>query len=389
MPKRTVAEATLPETALAEPADTELSTAESSSNGKSKSKAKGTGTKRVKKPGPETSPHAGPVEFQAGEFEPSTHDKFIASIPKRSTASSAGANHGLKVVSYNVNGLRAATKPERLADLQAYFTAEDADVVCLQETKIDDDTAATPQFTELLAPSLPHAYFVCSTSKKGYAGCAIYSRTPALSVRRGLGEAEHDGEGRVIAIETQHCWIVNVYVPNSGMSLERLEYRTAKWDPAMRAFVQSLQTGVEAADGSASAVSSASASSSSAAAMPAAHAPKPVILIGDLNVAYHSMDVHDPVSNFNKTPGFCDGERDGFATLLSDVGLSDVWRERNPTQQQFTYWSPRFDCRSKNKGWRLDYALVSRGIASKVVDVGVRSSVPGVDHIPLYLELKL
>jgi exodeoxyribonuclease III len=240
----------------------------------------------------------------------------------------------------------AFTRPYTRHPLRIH-PAWSADVLCLQETRIGDEVAG--DFG---------SHFCCAGVKKGYAGVATFSKAAPLSVTRGIGGVAHDGEGRVLTLEFASCYVVNVYVPNSGMTLERLAYRTGEWDPAFRAFLTGLA------------------------------AVKPVVVAGDLNVAYNDMDVHTPKTNRNKTPGFCDGERDGLAALLA-AGFTDVFRARHPTQQQFTYWSARFNCRANNKGWRLDYALVSAALAGRVTDTWVRHSWPGSDHVPVGLDLKL
>lgn len=331
-----------------------------------------------------TSIHAGPADFVAGQHIPVAMQSLIATLTTDASAQSASSapavGTGLKVVCWNVNGLRAATKSDRVKDLQAYVAAEDPDVLCLQETKIDETTAA--EFAALF-PALPHAAFNCSQSKAGYAGVATYSKRPFLSVSKGMGIAEHDSEGRMLTVEMPgHVFIVNVYVPNSGMKLERLEYRTSSWDPAFRHFLTALKDGGQQ--------TAAAGSSSGAGALPSppsSSSPRSVIVVGDLNVAHHDMDVHAPKPNRNKTPGFCDGERDGLAALIQS-GFRDVWRERHPNQQQFTYWSARFNCRANNKGWRLDYVLIAGPAADGVADVGVRAQFPSNDHVPVYLLLK-
>jgi exonuclease III len=217
------------------------------------------------------------------------------------------------------------------------------------------------------------------------------------------GDAALEDEGRVLTARLRTSGggaltLVNVYTPNSGQKLERLEFRTRTWDAAFRAYVHGLVRGGNAAASSAAAASAAagaafSSSSSGAAAAPAAvpAAPAPVLVVGDLNVAYHDMDVHGPKAARNKTAGFCDGERDGFAALLlgSDGGgvLTDVFRAAHPTTQQFTYWSARGGCRGNNKGWRLDYALAAAPLAGRTT-VEVRANFPGADHVPVVVRVR-
>ena len=335
------------------------------------------------------SPHAGPAPpFAEGLHERASLESFTASIAPRSPGT-------IKIVSYNANGLRAVLgddKPGgRLEVVRAWLQREQPDVLLVQETKMQpppkgskDEDRVRAFFSGL---GLPHAAFVHSTAKLGYSGVAAFARSPFLSVRAGVAEPEADAEGRVLTIELDACFLVNAYVPNSGVEdLARLEYRSSVFDPKLRELIEALETG----GASASSLSSSSSSSVPSSALPGRG--KPVVLCGDLNVAFHDLDVHAPSKNRNKTAGFCDAERDGFAKLLASGGgrLRDVYRERNPTLQQFSYWSSRFDCRGKNKGWRLDYLLISHALADKVIEIDTRATFPvGADHVPIVAVVKL
>jgi exodeoxyribonuclease III len=342
--------------------------------------AGGAKAKRAKKEKPAASPHAGPdpAGMVAGPFLPAASmAAFTASLPAR-------APGGVKIVCYNVNGLRGAVKEERKAALLAWLEREDPDVLCLQEVKADADAVEKERLAALF-PSLPHAFFACGDPalagfKKGYAGCAVFSKVAPVAASAGIGNAEHDGQGRVATARFAWGTVVSVYAPNSGQKLERLEYRTTKWDPALRAYLEGLKGG------------------------------GPVIAVGDFNVAHQDCDVEGYLRHRNKVAGFCDGERDGFAALLA-AGFKDAWRDANPGVLQYSacgnpltptpprlslqpplscftaraaYYSTRqVTARAENKGWRVDYALSAN--CAPVVEV--RSAFPGADHLPFAVTL--
>ncbi len=250
----------------------------------------------------------------------------------------------------NVNGLRALL---RAGDaLSKYSAMEMPDVLCLSETKISDDLVGS--FSSLL-PEYDHRYWSCATTK-GYSGTAIFSRVKPISVIRGLGSAKHDSEGRLIALEFDKLFVVHTYVPNAGMKLERLEYRTKEWDVDMLAMLVRLRE------------------------------RKPVVWCGDLNVAFEDIDIHDPKANRNKSPGFTDAERANFGRVLS-AGFTDTFRSRNQGVQRFSYWSHRMDLRARNKGWRLDYMMLSHPDALREAEI--RPMVMGSDHCPVVCSLDL
>ena len=219
---------------------------------------------------------------------------------------------GIKVLSYNVNGLRSCIRPDRAADFQAWITAEDPDVFVIQEVRADDAVIIKEKFASLFS-SLPYVVFAAGDPKgegykKGYAGVAIYSKTAPLETSTGLGESAHDGHGRFVSATFPWGCIVNVYVPNSGQKLERLSYRTEEWDPAMRARLQELA--VKTHEGK-------------------------VLILGDFNVAFQNADVTGWKEYRNKIAGFCDGERQGFSELLN-IGFRDLWREANKNILQYS-----------------------------------------------------
>jgi len=305
--------------------------------------------------------HAGPSKFSLGEhLRAPTLRHFIASIPPK-------IDGCIKIACYNVNGLRSIfDKAEKLDAFRSWINAEGLDMLAIQEHKCQDPknsakAAGVVKQAEEFFNSLGMSNSIWAFSQEhlGYSGVAVFSKAPFISTSLGVSDPEGDTEGRTITIETLDYFLVNLYMPNSGVGdLKRLDYRTTQFEPKLRAHLTSLSL------------------------------KKPVLLCGDLNVAFHDMDVHDPKSNRNKSAGFCDAERDGFASLLSECKLEDIFRERYPLKQQFTYFSTRFDCRTKGKGWRLDYLLASPSLAKKVQSIAVRASFPvGADHLPIIAEI--
>jgi len=246
----------------------------------------------------------------------------------------------LKIVSWNVNGIRAVLKK----DFSKTIKKEDPDVLCVQETKAHPD-----QVDELLSDYEHH--FWNSAEKKGYAGTAVFSKIKPLSVNYDMGVAKHDKEGRVIAVEFPKFFLVTVYTPNSGQELKRLTYRK-DWDRDFLKYLKKLEKN------------------------------KPVIVCGDLNVAHTEIDLARPKANYNKTAGYTQIEIDGFENLLK-ADFVDTFRVFNKEPNNYTYWGYRFNARANNVGWRIDYFLVSKKIKSKVKDSFIRSKVLGSDHCPI------
>lgn len=250
----------------------------------------------------------------------------------------------MKVTSWNVNGLRAAVKKNFVNEV----LASDSDIYCIQETKAQQDQV-------LEALKALEGYHISSNSaeKKGYSGVTTLSKEKPISVTRGMGMLEHDGEGRVIATEFQPFIMVNVYVPNSGSGLKRLDYR-AEWDQAFAQYLTQLR------------------------------AQKPVIVTGDFNVAHSAIDLARPDSNYNKTSGYTQVEIDGMVGLLN-AGYIDAYRALYPDKVEYTFWSMRMNARPRNIGWRIDYFLVDVDIQSKIKDATIDTAIMGSDHCPLNL----
>ncbi|MCB9262280.1 MAG: exodeoxyribonuclease III [Flavobacteriales bacterium] len=253
----------------------------------------------------------------------------------------------MKIVSFNVNGIRASIGKgllQTMADL-------DADVFCVQETKAQDN-----QVMEALSDLKGYHIYSNSAEQKGYSGVAIFSKKEPISIKVDMGVAEHDREGRIITAEYDDFYLVNVYVPNSGAGLKRLDYR-AVWDKDFAGFLANLQK------------------------------QKPIILTGDLNVAHEAIDLKNDAANYNKTSGYTQVEIDGLDNILA-VGLVDTFRKLYPTEEKYSFWSQRFNARKTNAGWRIDYFLVSESLMPNVVDSTIHNEVFGSDHCPVGLELK-
>ncbi len=254
----------------------------------------------------------------------------------------------MKLISWNVNGIRASVKKGFLEK----FTEIDADVFCLQETKAQDD-----QVAEALKDIKDYHLVSNSAEKKGYSGTAILSKVDPIRHTVDIGIAEHDSEGRVTHTEFEAFNLVNVYVPNSGSGLKRLDYRS-EWDQAFKKYLADLQK------------------------------EKPLIVTGDFNVAHQAIDLARPKQNYNKTSGYTQKEIDGFEALLS-IGLKDSFRTLHPEKVAYTFWNQRFKARERNVGWRIDYFLVTESFMPMVKVADILDDIHGSDHCPLSLELEL
>ena len=248
----------------------------------------------------------------------------------------------MKLVSWNVNGLRACVGK----GFEESFKALDADVFCLQETKMQEGQL------DLQFPG--YESYWNYADKKGYSGTAVYTRVKPLSVILDMGIDEHDHEGRVITVEFEDFHLVCVYVPNSQDGLKRLDYRM-KWEDDFRAYVTSLAK------------------------------KKGVVICGDLNVAHNEIDLKNPSSNRNNA-GFTDEERGKFNALLN-AGFVDSWRMLNPDTVKYSWWSYRFQARQRNAGWRIDYFLVSDSMKDRIDGAEIHNEILGSDHCPVGLEL--
>ena len=250
----------------------------------------------------------------------------------------------MKIISWNVNGIRAVLKKGFLD----FVEKENPDILCLQETK------AHPEQVDISLSQYPHHYWN-SAEKKGYSGTAIFSKVEPISMTEKIGH-EFDSEGRVIALEFEKFYLVNVYTPNSGRGLVRLELRQ-EWDHKFSKFLKNLEK------------------------------KKPGILCGDLNVAHKEIDLKNPKSNYNKTAGYTQVEIDGIQNYI-DKGFVDTFREFNKEPGNYTYWSYMFQARQKDIGWRIDYFLVSKTFMKNIKKSFILKDVMGSDHCPVGVEVK-
>ncbi|MFP3154770.1 exodeoxyribonuclease III [Lachnospiraceae bacterium ZAX-1] len=251
----------------------------------------------------------------------------------------------MKFISWNVNGLRACVQK----GFPEYFKAADADIFCIQESKLQEGQ---------IDLDLPGYYQYWNyAKKKGYSGTAIFTKEKPLSVVLGLGIPEHDQEGRVITLEFGSFYFLTCYTPNSQNELARLPYRMS-WEESFLAYIDKLNE------------------------------TKPVVLCGDLNVAHQEIDLKNPKTN-HKNAGFSDEERAKMTTLLSH-GYIDTFRYFYPDQEQiYSWWSYRFQARTKNSGWRIDYFIVSDKLKENLKDAKIHTDILGSDHCPVELSIEL
>jgi exodeoxyribonuclease-3 len=252
----------------------------------------------------------------------------------------------VRIVSWNVNGVRACLRK----GLLDYIEGSGADVICLQETK------AHPGDVQHVKWPRGYETFWNSAERKGYSGTAVLTRVKPRSVVSGTGRSVHDTEGRVLAVELDDFWLVNVYQPNSQRGLTRLEYRTRKWDAAFRAYLKKLQ-----------------------------YKGKPAVFCGDLNVAHAEIDLRNPKSN-RRNAGFTDEERKNFTRLL-DSGFVDTFREFEKGPGHYSWWSQMGDCRARNVGWRVDYFVAAERLRPALRKAWISPEVMGSDHCPVGLEI--
>lgn len=254
----------------------------------------------------------------------------------------------MNIISWNVNGIRAIVKKDFFADINKM----DPDILCLQETKAQDE-----EVEKALSEMSDYHRYYNSAEKKGYSGTAILSKLKPISVVNDMGIAEHDNEGRVQCAEYADFYLVNVYVPNSGQKLDRLDYRKT-WDADFLKYLKSLEK------------------------------TKPVILCGDLNVAHQAIDLKNDKANYNKTAGYTQVEIDGMDNFII-TGFVDSFRHFHPDEVAYTFWSYRFKARERNAGWRIDYFLVSNSLVDKIKSVEILSEYYGSDHCPVRIDIEL
>lgn len=251
----------------------------------------------------------------------------------------------MRLISWNVNGIRACVNK----GFKDFFKTIDADIFCIQETKCQEGQI------ELEFPG--YTSYWNSAEKKGYSGTAIFTKKEPISVYYGIGKEEHDKEGRVITLEFEEYYMVNIYTPNSKRELERLDYRCI-WEDEIRSYLLKLNK------------------------------TKPVIMCGDLNVAHKEIDLKNPKTNHHNA-GFTDEERNKMTQLL-DAGFTDSFRHIYPDkEEQYTWWSYMGHAREKNIGWRIDYFIVSNDAKTKIQDAYIFPDIYGSDHCPIGLKINI
>lgn len=252
----------------------------------------------------------------------------------------------MKIISFNVNGIRAITKKNFVEDMRSV----NADVICLQETK-----ATVNQTKEAVSALSDYEVYGNQAQKAGYSGTAILSKIKPISVSTDIQIEEHDQEGRVTCAEFEDFYLITVYVPNSGSELARLPYRQ-KWDADFLMYLKNLEKS------------------------------KPVVVCGDLNVAHKAIDLARPKPNYNKSAGFMQEEIDGMDAYTSN-GLVDSFRLKNGEEVKYTWWSYRGGAREKNVGWRIDYFLVSEKLMPQIKDAFILNEIHGSDHCPVGINI--
>ena len=249
----------------------------------------------------------------------------------------------MKLISWNVNGLRACVKK----GFSDFFNEIDADLFAIQETKLHKD--------QIDLEYEGYTSYYNDAIRKGYSGVAIYTKYQPINVSYGIGIEEHDQEGRVITLEFEKFYFVTCYTPNSKQKLERLDYRQ-QWEDAFREYVGKLKK------------------------------VKPVVVCGDLNVAHQEIDLKNDKTNHNNA-GFTDEEREKMTELL-ESGFIDSYRYLYPDREVYSWWSYRFKAREKNAGWRIDYFLVSDDLKNHIKDAYIYTDILGSDHCPVGIELE-
>ena len=253
----------------------------------------------------------------------------------------------MKIISFNVNGIRAIVSKNFIQDMQALSP----DVICLQETKADAEQVAIA-----VAGLSGYHVFANAADKKGYSGTAILSKVAPLSIQYDMGIDEHDHEGRIVCAEYNDFFLVCVYVPNSGSELARLPYRQ-QWDADFLTYLKKYEE------------------------------TKPVVICGDLNVAHQAIDLARPKENYNKAAGYMQEEIDGMNRFV-EAGFVDTFRNANPDQAKYSWWSYRAGAREKNVGWRIDYFLASEAFLNRISATEIYNDILGSDHCPVGITIK-
>jgi exodeoxyribonuclease-3 len=262
----------------------------------------------------------------------------------------------MKIIAWNINGIRSSMKDKNFYD---FMTEENPSIICFGETKISCPYIDVQEELKEKIKGYKYRYWSPCLVKNGYSGTAIFSKKKPINVSYGIleNDKQMDDEGRVITLEFDKFYLLHCYTPNSGMFLDRLEYRTKIWDKAFRKYIIELQK------------------------------KKPVIVCGDLNVAHKEIDLKNPKSNL-RTAGYTKEERESFEKLLNETKLIDTYRHLNPDKVEYSYWSYRFNSRKKNVGWRIDYFLINEKYIKNVKKSLILTDIYGSDHAPVKLVVK-
>ena len=264
----------------------------------------------------------------------------------------------MKIIAWNINGIRSLMKEKYLYEL---IEQENPSIICFGETKISCPFIDTQEGLKEKIKGLKHRFWSPCKTRNGYSGTAIFSKKKPLDVIFGLKDKdgkEIDDEGRIITLEFEKFFLLHVYTPNSGANLERLNYRTKTWDPAFKDYIIKLQK------------------------------KKKIIVCGDLNVAHQEIDLKNPKTNL-KTAGYTKEERESFDKILEETKLVDTYRKLNPDKEEYSFWSYRFNSRTKNVGWRIDYFLINEKYLKNIKKSLILTEILGSDHAPVKLEIKI
>tara|TARA_A100001015_G_scaffold320028_1_gene444946 strand:- start:1667 stop:2458 length:792 start_codon:yes stop_codon:yes gene_type:complete len=261
----------------------------------------------------------------------------------------------LKLIAWNINGVRAMMKKKDLFEL---INKENPNIICFGETKVSCPFLEIEEKLKEKIKGYKYRYWSPCLTKGGYSGTSIFSKKKPINVFYGMSVEELDQEGRVITLEFETYYLIHVYTPNSGQALARLDYRVKKWDVEFRKYIKNLNN------------------------------KKPTIVCGDLNVAHHEIDISNPKGNIRNS-GFTKEERGSFDKLLEYANLVDSYRYLNKDKVEYSFWTYLHNARAKNKGWRIDYFLVSSNILDKVIKSEILTKVKGSDHAPVMLKINL
>jgi len=259
-----------------------------------------------------------------------------------------------KIIAWNVNSIRALVDK---IDLNKFLKKENPQIFCISETKLSCPDLLVKDALRKKIKGFRHRYYSTCTARKGYSGTAIWSKRKPKNIVYGIGNKELDNEGRVITLEFKEFYLIHVYTPNSGQVLQRLDYRVKKWDPAFWKYVGKLQKS------------------------------KSIIVCGDLNCARYEIDIHSPKTNL-RSSGFTVEERNSFNKYIVKLNLIDTFRYLHPDEKDhYTYWSYMRKSRLKNKGWRIDYFLISNKLEKNLYSSETHKDILGSDHAPIELQL--